>query len=112
VPTQDEFDELKGRIVELENALKGKAAAPGPADVTPEELATYQKVRAALGGSCSAPQALTLCWPSCTCYCSGWTCLCSHCATECTECVPCGGGGPCLRAQARMGVGRFGGLGA
>ena len=104
MPSQEEFDELKGRIVELENALKGRAAAPSAADLTPEELATYQKVKSALGADsvypCTPP--CVKCYPPCyPCY---HPCSPCYCVTECT-CTP------CLQQVSGGGVGRFGGLG-
>ncbi|MEY9905205.1 hypothetical protein ABIA35_001421 [Catenulispora sp. MAP12-49] len=104
MPSQEEFDELKGRIVELENALKGRAAAPSAADLTPEELATYHKVKAALGADSTYPvpcAPCVKCYPCYTCY----VCHSCYCATECTC-------GPCIQAGAGGGAGRFGGLGA
>lgn len=104
MPSQEEFDELKGRIVELENALKSRAAAPSAADLTPEELATFQKVKSALGGRASYPNPCAPCencYPCYTCY----PCHTCYCATECTC-------GPCLQSHPVGGVGRFGGLGA
>lgn len=108
MPTQEEFDELKGRIVELENALKGQATQPAAADLTADDLASFQKVRAALASESRTPTVSGYgpWWPPYECY----ECYCFRCQRCWTECTECGGG--CLQQAVRGGgVGRFGGLG-
>jgi hypothetical protein len=106
MPSDEEFEELKGRIVELENRLSERAGQrQDTSSLTPEELQAYAKVRdiiaTDLGGFCGINDCfrciIVRCLQSCV--------RCSQpCIFECT-CGPCGpglGGG---------GIGRFSGLG-
>jgi hypothetical protein len=89
MPSQEEFDELKGRIVELENQLKARVTVP-QADPSPDEVQAFLKVKQLLG-----PSFHHFCWPPCY-------------PVEC-QCGPCG---PCVMSGGGFGgVGRFGGLG-
>ncbi|TDN91832.1 hypothetical protein [Microbacterium sp. BK668] len=102
MPSQEEFDELKGRLESLEKQIGGAA----PPDFTEEELATFRKVSAAAGyygefcgiNDCFRPR---LCFTTCT-VCR--TCF-VPCIYECT-CGPCNQG-PIMGG----GLQRFGGLG-
>jgi hypothetical protein len=104
MPSQEEFDELKGRIVELENALNQRQDEP---DITPEEMETFKKVRDKLAGDLSAPRTFTgaeLCKPPIL-LCITQCFFCKPCIFECTC-------GPCLQwGPDPGGFGRFGGLG-
>jgi hypothetical protein len=110
MPSQEEFDELKGRIVELENALKQRRQ--DEPDITPEEMETYKKVRDRLGGDWDDPRNRiggVLCAPTpvirCFTQCFTQCFFCSRCIFECTC-------GPCLQfGPDPGGFGRFGGLG-
>lgn len=100
----DTVKRLEARITELENKL-GQAALP--ADVSAEDLATFQRVGEALGGGVSA--GCVVCNPGCISECKPcvvrcikpciitqcFKCICSPCINECV-CGPCiaGGGGP------------------
>jgi hypothetical protein len=60
MPSQEEFDELKGRVTELENQLQGRAVTQDIGAITAEEMETYIKVRDILtavlsGGTGCAP---------------------------------------------------------
>ena len=102
---------LEARIVELEQALSKVPRRGEPANVSAEELKTYQKVRDALaadwGDECGINECLR-CIP-CIRVCGGgasFRCI-SKCINECI-CGPCnvcstGGGG---------GFGGFGGFGS
>src|SRR5262245_57814365 len=97
MPSQEEFDQLKGRIVELENQLKAQAGRSTPdfADLTAEELQAYVKVRDVLESAlCMRPP----CW---------WCCA---------PCAPCSGPAGAwspgnVRESDRSGVQRFENLG-
>ena len=111
MPSEEEFEELKGRIVELENQLaKGGAARGAVAEVSEEELKAFVKVRDVLvftdwGENCGINECFKcIVVQPCTTLCIQ-RCIVT-CIVECT-CGPClqGGGLP-------GGVGRFGGLGA
>lgn len=109
MPSQEEFDELKGRIVELENQLKGNAVQRDVSSIAPEEMQTFIKVRDVLARDIAsqASQAgitwvdppswpwILRCWPPCVP------------PRECFECMC----GPCGPGQVGRGLGRFGGLG-
>lgn len=108
MPSEEEFDELKGRIVELENQLRAKRGTRDAASITPEDLEAFTRVRDLLAGGdfgdfcgindcfrCIITRCVGLCIVRCI----------QPCIYECT-CGPCnlgqfGGGG----------AGRFGGLG-
>ena len=105
MPSDEEFEELKGRIVELENQLKQRSTKR-VTDITPEEMATFQKVRdviaADFGDFCGVNdcfrcivQCIQLCIVRCI----------QVCIFECT-CGPCNPG-----TVGTTGVSRFGGLG-
>jgi hypothetical protein len=106
---QEEFDELKGRIVELENKLsKGSATRESAAGITAEEIQAFEKVRDVIASDwgefcgindCYRCIVVQRCVTTCikTCY--------SPCIYECT-CGPCNIGG-----FGGGNVGRFGGLG-
>lgn len=113
MPSQEEFDELKGRIVELENKLaqSGTAAArTTAADLSAEELAAFAKVRDVIaadwGDRCGINDCyrcvVTRCVTNCIQLC--W----ERCIFECTcgPCNVCGVGG-----VGGGNIGRFGGLG-
>ena len=107
MPSQEEFDELKGRIVELENQLKGRAVQRDVSSITPEEMQAFVKVRDVVAGDwgefcgindcfrCVVQRCLQLCIVRCI----------QVCIFECTC-------GPCNQGQVGGGgLGRFGGLG-
>ena len=89
MPSQEEFDELKGRIIQLENQLQAKAAKQ---DVSAEEMQTYIKVRDIV--------ALEACWAA-----GGIRCFASAAAIQCFACW-----GPCVNecACGPCNVGRYG----
>ena len=102
MPSQEEFDELKGRLEKLENHFAG-AATP---QFTDEELAAFKKVssaRADTGDFCGINDCFRprLCSTVCSVCRTCWT----VCIFECT-CGPCNLGG--FNAG---GVQRFNGLG-
>lgn len=101
MPSQEEIDELKGRLESLEKRVTGAA----PPEFTDEELAAFKKVSAAVGygefygiNDCFRPRlCITVCTACRTCF--------VPCLYECT-CGPCNQG-PILGA----GLQRFGELG-
>lgn len=100
MPDQEEFDELKGRIIELENQLKGSAAQRDASSITPEEMQTFIKVRDTLARdivSQGSQAGITWVDPP------EWPWI-FRCWPPCVECR-CGPG------QIGRGLGRFGGLG-
>ena len=106
MPSDEEFEELKGRIVELENQLR-RRTTKRVTDITPEELETFQKVRdviaADFGDFCGINdcfRCIVNCIQLCIVRCS------QPCIFECT-CGPCSPG-----TFGTAGVSRFGGLGA
>ena len=102
MPSQEEFDELKGRLESLEKQVAGGAAP----QFTDEELAAFRKVSAAaadFGDFCGINDCFRprLCSGSVCVVCrSCWT----PCIFECT-CGPCNQG-PIIGG----GLQRFGGL--
>jgi hypothetical protein len=88
MPSQEEFEQLKGRIVELENQLKWRRRVPDVSAITPEDIQAFVKVRDAIA-------------PDWVC----WILPCCH-FLPCHACGP--GNSP---GGAGGGVGRFGGLG-
>lgn len=107
MPSQEEFDELKGRIVELENALKERAV--NREAIRPEELEAFMKVRDVLaadsGDFCGINDCfkciIARCWQLCVLRCYPPP----PCIYECTC-------GPCQQSVAGGGgLARFGGLG-
>jgi hypothetical protein len=105
MPSQEEFDELKGRIVELENQLKGRTARRDVSSLTPEEMQAYIKVRDILAGDWGDFCGINDCFRCIIARC--WQ-QCLRCWQPCFECTC----GPCLIGQPMGGgVGRFGNLG-
>ena len=107
--SEDMIRSLEGRIVELENELKQmRSSRQQAADITPEEMQVYMKVRGTLAwdpeGVCGINECsrciVHLCY-SCINLC--W--ICRVCDVECI-CGPCNLGG-----IGRGGLSRFGGLG-
>ena len=109
--TNEDFEELKGRIVELESKLAEaqKGAARKPAvDITPEEMQAYVKVRDVMaadwGDSCGINECyrciVVRCYQPCIVRCI-YTCI-----NECT-CGPCN----IDPFVFQGGLQRFGGLG-
>ena len=103
MPSQEEFDELKGRLESLEKQVAGGTAP----QVTDEELAAFRKVSSAMAdfgdfcgiNACFRPR-----------LCSGSVCtVCRSCFTPCIFECTCG---PCNQGPiVGGGVQRFGGLG-
>ena len=112
MPSQEVFDELKGRIVELENALNGRRVRRDVSDISPEELEAFKKVRDLLAGDWGEFCGINDCF-KCVVSCV----QCSLCVTRCVLCTPpcvvectCG---PCImQGPGPGGPGRFGGLGS
>jgi len=106
MPSDEEFEELKGRIVELENQLR-RRTTKRVTDITPEEMETFQKVRDVIatdfGDFCGINDCFR-CIVNCIQLCIV-RCI-QPCIFECT-CGPCNPG-----TFGTAGVSRFGGLGA
>ena len=107
MPSQEEYEELKGRIVELENRLKERSAQQDVTALSREEVEAYLKVRDVLLGP--GRPCINECQP-CTHPCI------QPCVVHCWRCAPCVfecNCGPCLIGQAggAGAVGRFAGLG-
>jgi hypothetical protein len=108
MPTDEEFEELKGRIVELENQLGQRGVKRTSEPITPEEMQAFAKVRDVLaadwGGFCGVNDCFRCivqnCWQPCI-----TRCLPPPCIVECT-CGPCN-----IGAAGGGGLSRFGGLG-
>ncbi|MEE6272306.1 hypothetical protein [Georgenia wangjunii] len=106
MPDNEEFEALKGRIVELENQLKHQSLKREVPELSAEDLQAYAKVRdviaADYGEFCGINDCFR-CIQRCVQVCVA-RCI-QPCIYECT-CGPCNlgqGGGPV--------AGRFGGLG-
>jgi hypothetical protein len=106
MPTDEEFEALKGRIVELENQLakRGKSRVT---DLTPEEIDTFQKVREVIasdfGDFCGVNDCMScvqLCIQRCVQLCVA-RCI-QVCIFECT-CGPCNVGNLGSVAATRFG---------
>jgi hypothetical protein len=118
MPSDEEFAELKGRIVELENLLSQRAAVrQDMAALTPEELQAFAKVRdlmaADTGGFCGINDCFRCVISHCVTTCIARCIQCAQCI-QCIQCVQCifeCTCGPCLASQGGGGVGRFSGLG-
>ena len=107
MPSQEEFDELKGRIVELENRLQGRTTRRGDlSSLTPEELQAYAKVRDVLAGDWGEFCGINDCFKCIIAHC--WQ-PCLRCWQPCFECI-CGPCNPGLLTGGGV-VGRFGNLG-
>ena len=110
MPSQEEFEELKGRIVELENRLKGEgAAAVAEPELTPEEIKAFLKVRDRLGADWGENCGINECFrpPVLRCI-SRCVVTCFACHPVCAECTC----GPCIMSGGGVGgVSRFGALG-
>lgn len=108
MPSQEEFDELKGRIVELENKLSQATTPAAKASVTAEEMQAYAKVRDLLAADYGDFCGINDCYrPVLRCYSNCMTRCISRCIYECTC-------GPCNLDPGTMvpgGLQRFGGLG-
>ena len=108
MPSQDEFDELKGRLESLEKQVAGGSAAT----FSDEEMAAYRKVSSAMAdvgdfcgfNDCLRPRLCTVCTVCRSCY--------VPCIFECT-CGPCNQGpiigGGLQRFNGLGGLGGFGG---
>jgi hypothetical protein len=117
MPSDEEFEELRGRIVELENQLAQRGAArQDMASLTPEELQAFAKVRDMIAtdvGQCGINDCfrcvVSHCVGTCVFRCLH-QCLCVRCIQPCIFECTCG---PCLAGgQVDLGgIGRFSGLG-
>ena len=110
MPSEEEFEELKGRIVELEGQLsKGGNLRRMAADITDDELQAFVKVRDVIAftdwgefcgiNDCFKCIVVQPCISLCT----------QRCFTPCIFECSCG---PCNMGGAPGGVSRFGNLGA
>lgn len=103
--TNEEFEELKGRIVELESKLadaqRGGGAKRTVADLSPDDVQAYLRVKDVLdwGDGGISRCVVVQCYQPCIVRCI------NVCINECT-CGPCSLGG-----QIPGGLNRFGGLG-
>jgi hypothetical protein len=107
MPTNEEFEELKGRIVELENQLSARPLQRDVTQVSEDEMRAFVKVRDVIagdfGGFCGINDCFRCivmrCWQPCITRCI------QTCIYECTC-------GPCLQNPGDIGaVSRFSGLG-
>ncbi len=104
MPSQEEFDELKGRLESLEKQVTGGAAQ----QFSDEEMAAFKKVSSAMADTgdfcgindCFRPRLCTVCSVCSVCR-ACWV----PCVNECT-CGPCNIGGFNVG-----GLQRFNGLG-
>ena len=107
---QSERQKLEMRIVELENRLKELSAGrqPQQADISPEEIQAYLKVRDMLRADWGEFCGINDCMKCVIVRCWGGPIVRCRCDVECS-CGPCGygGGGGFFGG----GGGRFGGLG-
>lgn len=67
MPTQEEFDEIKGRVVALEDQLKGRAEQSDIPSITPEEMQTFIKVRGVMSGGWGIAPVRSFAGRSCIC---------------------------------------------
>jgi hypothetical protein len=105
---EDALRKLEMKVVELEDQLKKLGARPKAADLTPDDIQAFLKVRQALGdwGEFCGPSDCQACR------------VCHQCVVACVRCqvciFECGGCGPCACSRftgGGSGAERFSGLG-
>lgn len=109
MPSQEEFDELKGRIVELENQLREREVKRDISSITAEEMQAFVKVRDVIAGDWGEFCGINDCFRCVIQNCGVCIvrCLPPPCIFEC-NCGPCG---VCQVGRSAGGAGRFAGLG-
>ncbi len=103
----EEIEELKGRIERLENALAGAAPKRAVADLSPDEIQAFMKVREVLAADWGEFCGINDCYRCRICAVCKVCRVCRICRVCDFECVC----GPCALGDPVSGPGHFSGFG-